>query len=490
MLDPSLQSEILRLYFSEKLSQSKIAETLGINWKSVAAVVKRRNVKLKRDPQARLSIIAPYYPLIDTLLKEAPLRSSANILQRLRTAGYQGGISILRDHVKVVRPTPPKEAFFRIEYHPGNVAQVDWGEFGDVFADGTKVHAFVMTSAYSGAVYLEFTLSETLPALLRCHERAIRFFGGLHYQYWYDNMPTVVAERMGKLVRFTDKFFAYSGFHDFKAVAMNKGRGNEKGGVECGVKFVRSSFWPGRTFKDLEDLNAQALEWRDRWANLREHGTKGRIPALVLVEERARLKPLRPDPYDTDDVVSSEVYPDYRIRFQSNTYTVPWTLVGKTVTVRADDREVRIFYGKRKVARHERCYATRKDIKNPAHEEGLLEIKPGAEVSVQVEAVRSLGPGAQQYLDILRAGGRSLKREVSELLVLRTVWGPGALEEAIREALSKGVVGASNVERILRIKDMPQRNVPPLELDEKLRFPSPAPDLRSYDTLLFEEEEK
>lgn len=490
MLDPSLQSEILRLSFSEKLSQTKIAKELGINWKSVAAVVKRKSVKMKRGSQSRLSILAPHYPLIDKLLKEAPSRSSANILQHLRNAGYPGGISILRDHVKVMRPTPPKEAFFRIEYSPGDVAQVDWGEFGDVFVDGTKVHGFVMTSMYSGVVYLEFTLSETLPALLRCHERAIRFLGGLHREYWYDNMLTVVAERMGKLVRFSPKFFAYAGFHAFKPVAMNKGKGNEKGGVECGVKYVKGSFWPGRTFKDLDDLNAQGREWMERTANLREHGTKRRIPALVLAEERVRLRPLRPDPYDTDDVISCEVYPDHRIHFGSNTYTVPWTLVGKTVTLRADDREVRIFYGHRKVARHDRCYGTRRDIKNPAHVEGLLEIKPGAEVSVHVEAVRSLGPGARRYLDIVKAGLRSLKREVSELLVLRTVYGPEALEGAIGEALSKGVVGVSNVERILRIKDTPAQNVPPLELDEKLRFPSPAPDLRSYDTLLFEEEEK
>ena len=31
----------------------------------------------------------------------------------------------------------------------GEVVQVDWGEFGDVFGDGIKIHYFAMVLAYS-----------------------------------------------------------------------------------------------------------------------------------------------------------------------------------------------------------------------------------------------------------------------------------------------------------------------------------------------------
>lgn len=489
MLDPCLQSEILRLHYAEKLSQRKIAQTLGVNWKTVAAVLQRRSVKDKRDGAARRSILEPYFTVIDALLKDAPLRSAVNLLQHLRGKGYTGGVSILRDHVRAVRPTPPKEAFVRIEYCPGEVAQVDWGEFGDVFGDGTKVHAFVIVSGYSGAIWVEFTLSETLCAFLRCHERALGFFRGVHREYWYDNLASVVAERVGKLVRFNPRFLAYAGFHAFRPVAMNPGKGNEKGSVENGVKFVRGSFWPGRAFKDLDDLNAQAREWIERFANLREHKGKGKIPALALEEERPHLLPLRPEPYDTDEILSCPVRPDHRIVFRSNTYTVPWTLVGKTLTVRADDRTVTIFYGPKPVAHHARSYRARQDIRNPAHEDGLIEIKPGAGSSAAIEAIRSLGPNARAYLDVLKAGGRSLKREIAELLVLKTVYGAETLEQALGTALKKGVVGVSNVERLLRLMEAPEKSAPPLELNAKLSFVAPTPDLRTYDALLLSEKD-
>lgn len=490
MLDPALQSEILRLHFAERLSQRKIARTLGVNWKTVAAVLQRRSVKERRDGAARRSILEPYFTVIDEFLKEAPLRSAVNILQRLRSKGYAGGLSILRDHIRTVRPTPPKEAFVRIEYRPAEVAQVDWGEFGDVFGDGTKVHAFVIVSSYSGAIWVEFTLSQTLPTFLRCHERALRWFGGVHREYWYDNLASVVAERVGRLVRFNPRFLAYAGFHAFKPVAMNPGRGNEKGGVENAVKFVRASFWPGRTFKDIDDLNGQAREWREKFANRREHKGKGKIPAVALFEERPHLLPLRPEPYDTDDVVSCLVHSDHRVRFHGSTYTVPFTLVGKTLTVRADEKTVTIFYGDKRVARHERSYRARQDIRNPSHEEGLIEIKPGAREGAALEAVQSLGPNAMAYLDVLRAGSRSLKREIAELGVLKTVHGAHALEAALGTALKKGVVGVANVERLLRLMEAPEQSAPPLKLDEKLRLPAPTPDLRTYDALLISEKEE
>lgn len=106
MLDPALQVDILRLHYAQRLSRRTIPKTLGVNWKTVAAVIQRRSVKDQRDPSARRSILEPYFPEIDRLLKDAPLRSAVNILQRLRDRGYTGGLSILRDHVRAVRPTP------------------------------------------------------------------------------------------------------------------------------------------------------------------------------------------------------------------------------------------------------------------------------------------------------------------------------------------------------------------------------------------------
>jgi transposase len=489
MLPVDIQAKILELHFSQGLSRRLIARVLGVNRKSVARVIGRRSVVTTANPPSpRASILDPYVPRIENLLSVAPGRSAVNILQHLRSSGYTGGITILRDYLRSLRPEPkPKEAFFTLDFAKGEAAQVDWGEFGDAFGNGTKVHVFVMVLCYSRMLYLEFTLRETLPTLLRSYERALRFFETRCREYWHDNMPTVVAERLGKLSRFTNGFLAYAGFHGFKPVLCNLGKGNEKGRVEDGVKLVRNQFWPGRTFSGLDDLNAQAALWRDTFANRRVHETTGKVPELLFDEERQALLPLRPEPYDTDDLLSCTVSRFYRVRFETNTYSVPWTLADRTVTVRADDRTVRIFYGHKRVATHERCYQKNKDIPNPRHEDGLKEIKAGASRTWQVEALKSFGPHTTRYLDIVSATTRSLRSEVKELLCLATVYGRECLEQTIGELMGQAVVGANHLEQALRLRCQTPKTPPPMPLaDERLSFVPPTPCLESYDALLLD----
>jgi transposase len=37
--------------------------------------------------------------------------------------------------------------------------------------------------------------------------------------------------------------------------------------VERAIRYVRDSFWAGRTFTTLEECNRQALQWRDQVAH-------------------------------------------------------------------------------------------------------------------------------------------------------------------------------------------------------------------------------
>ncbi len=492
MLDAAKQAEILRLKFGEGLSSRKIAAHLGLNRKTVERVMKRRSVALARDGAGtRTSLLDPYRERIGKLLEEAPERSAVNILQRLREDGYEGGYTILKEYVTSIRPREAQEAYFKLEFSPGEAAQVDWGEFGDVWNKGEKVHVFVMVLCYSRKLYVEFTLRETMGALLRCWERALGYFGGVCREYWTDNMPTVVTQRVGSLVRYTDGFLAYAGFHGFKPVACNVASGNEKGRVEDGVKLVRYQFWPGRNFRDLDDLNRQAAVWREQWANRREHAGTGKVPELVFEQEKKLLRLLRPEPFETDDVRTCRVNHFGRVNFETNEYSVPWTLVGKTLTLRADDTQVRLYLNQRRVACHERNYGHGQEIVNPAHLEGLREIKPGAALSWQKKTLESWGLNTARYLELLTSGSRSLRNEIREFLALGTVYGPSAVEEAAGQMLQSGSLGVWDLEKLLRQKDELQTAPAPLEFaNPELDFVPPSPNLQAYDGLLLEDREE
>lgn len=499
MLSPEVQTEILSLHFVQKMKVRAIAKKLTLNRKSVDRVIERHGVAIERSTAIRKSILEPYMEGIKAVLNKDASVPAKVIFQSLRRQEYAGGYTIVKDLVRKLKAdlllTRNKEAFFKIDFPAGACAQVDWGEFGDVFGDGVKIHCFVMVLGYSRLIYVEFTRSERFEDFLRCHENAFRYFGGLVPEtVWYDNLPTAVTGRMGRLVQFNARFLAYAGHQHFSPHACNVRRGNEKGRVESGVKLIRSNFWPTREFADFKDLCNQAADWRDNVANYRVHEATKQIPKLVFeAEEKKRLMNCNDEIYETDEVFSKEVRPDFHLVYETNQYSVPWTLVGLVVTVHVDADLLKVFYNGQFITRHERSYLKhQKPFTKPEHEEGLKEIKPqgkNAHINGQIDLLESCGESVKEYLKCLRHNSRSLKTEVSRLLALATIYGKSDLEQAVAEILRLGSIGVERIEKLLKAKNVKVLNPAPLNFKNHLDHVPARMDLRSYDHLLFNKEE-
>lgn len=492
MISIETQAEILAKFYNDKRTVRSIAREMGVNRDTVRRTVLRRAVAENITASSRQSVLDPFKSRVDEILLREPLCTSSAMLNHIRPLGYSGGITCLRSYVRKKREQiiRPRAAFLRLEFSAGEVSQVDWGEFGDVFGDGIKIHCFAMVLAYSRLIYIEFTRSEKFEELVRCHENAFKYFGGVTRQCWYDNMATAVTGRLGGLVKFNARFMTYMGHHHTRPHACNVARGNEKGRVEDLIKYIRMNFWPARKFKDFVDLNHQARHWQDTIANQREHRSTKQIPKLHFErDERATLMPLNPHPFDSDEILSRVVPSDFHIIFETNRYSVPWTLSGITVTVRVDADLVRTFYDKQFVCGHVRSYLKHKVFTNPEHQKGLLDRKPGATRDAwQVAAVKSIGPKMIDYIDLLRAGERSLRTELSRILALATVYGEENVHRSCIELLEKGIIGVANLEISLKAAHHPSTsNLQPEPIqfeNEKLNRVVPAVDLRRYALLL------
>ena len=494
MLTPEQQAQILAWHYGEKKSSRSIAKLLGVSRKAVRRVIERRKVNLAAESGKRGSILDPYKPYLLELLKKEPSLQTPAALHRIRDQGYMGGITTLHEFMKKnrVKSTKSKEAFLRLEFAPGETAQVDWGEFGDPFNDGVKIHCFAIVLCYSRYMYIEFTKSEKFEDFIRGHENAFRYFGGAPKECWYDNLTSAVTDRMGSLIKFNARFLAYMGHHGIRPHACNPARGNEKGRVEDLIKFIRSHFWAGRTFKDFEDLTRQSIIWRNQFANQREHRSTRRVVRILFEsDEKKALLGLNQAHYDTDEVISRVVPPDFHLIYETNRYSVPWTLVSMTVTVRINHHGLRIYYGEKMVASHQRHYFKNKTITNEHHRAGLLERKPGqARETWQLAAVKRIGPKMKEYVDLLRAGQRSLRSELSKILALSTVYGDVSVNKACESLLADGIIGVERLEFLLKTHHHPSKETlapKPLNFqNEKLNRVVPVVDLRRFDALLFE----
>jgi hypothetical protein len=116
-----------------------------------------------------------------------------------------------------------------------------------------------------------------------------------------------------------------------------------------------------------------------------------------------------------------------------------------TITVRVNNRELKVYYNEKFICSHERSYLKNKVFTTEAHRTGLLECKPGATRETwQLGYVKSLGPKMAEYVELVRQGPRSLKYELSRLVALVTVYGEAIVLSACGECLGSGIVGVDN----------------------------------------------
>lgn len=489
LLDESKRlGEVLRLRHIEGLSIRAISRRLGIARKTVRRLLGKRPPTPPTPPPARGSIVDLYDADIRQMLADTPELKATTILERLRPHGYSGGITVLRERVRLLRPRPKREAFLTLDFAPGSAFQVDWADFGFALPGcPRRVSGFMMAAAYSRYLYLEFTLSQAMGTFLRCMERALDFFGGVAVADIFDNMKTVVLSHTPQATIFNHRFLEYARARGFAAVACNVRKANEKGRVERPIGFVRDRFWPGRRFADLLDLNTQAFHWRDNVANHRVHDTTGKVPALVFEHEEKRLlTPVPTTHFDTDDIDSTGVSKTFRVSFDRNRYSVPWRLHHQTVVVRANDEALAIYLGPKQVAAHRRSWSIGEDIEHPSHKDGLLEIKPRAAAGRLPPSLVGLGETGVAYFKTFAAGNRSVQRETERLVFLVELFGDTATRDAMAEVMSTGHVGSEYIEYVLRHKKGLTPAPAPLRLGDPVldALSFREPDLSIYDELV------
>ena len=207
--DPRV-ADALKLYLVDGLAIRVIAKKLGMSRNTVRRLVGRGVSKPRVPAPPRTSLLTPYETKLKTLMVETPELSAPAVLEKLRADGYKGGVSILRERLRWLRPRE-KEAFLTLDFKVGEAVQVDWADFGFALPGvPRKVSAFVMALCHSRYLYLEFTMSQSMGSLLRCMERGLHFFGGTTHVDIFDNMKTVVLQHNNDGIAFNRNFIEYA----------------------------------------------------------------------------------------------------------------------------------------------------------------------------------------------------------------------------------------------------------------------------------------
>ncbi|SES20194.1 hypothetical protein SAMN05518866_1618 [Sphingobium sp. YR768] len=186
----------------------------------------------------------------------------------------------------------------------------------------------------------------------------------------YDRMKTAVTgeDDQGHII-YNRSLLALARHYRFVPRACRPYRAKTKGKVERPFSYIRKDFFLGRTFRNLEELNAELIEWLESVANVRVHGTTQRIIVKAFAAEQPELQSLPAERFDAVLKLERRVSHDGMVSMGGNYYSVP-DRTRRVVEVEQLPDRIRILDLCQVIAEHAVPEGRRQCRIDPAHRTG------------------------------------------------------------------------------------------------------------------------
>ncbi|WP_058951190.1 IS21 family transposase [Oceanobacillus picturae] len=340
------------------------------------------------DLKTRRRKLDPYQEQILGWLKDYPDLSASQISDWLeeRCSFTNVGDSTVRTYVSELREKYhiPKTLTYRVyealeEFPKGKQAQVDFGEIKVKTFEGKwiKIYVIAFVLSHSRYKYAEWQDRPfTTRDVLRCHENAFNYYGGMPEEIVYDQDKLMTVSENGGDIIYTEAFQAYKQQRGFSVYLCRAADPESKGKIENVVKFIKRNFAKNRVFHQIDTWNEQCFAWLKRKGNYQVHNTIKKRPVEVFALEKPHLRKvssLLSFESNRELSITRSVHKDNIIKYQSNRYSVPIGTYKPSseniVYIRTEEEELIIEKspGGEAIAIHPLCQGKGQLIKNTHH---------------------------------------------------------------------------------------------------------------------------
>lgn len=329
---------------------------------------------------------------------------------------------------------------------------------------------------YSNYTYVEALRSQQQEHFVNGLSNALHYYGGVPLSIKTDNMKTAVTRASRYEPVFTEAMEYFGQHHDCTVMATRIKKPRDKASVEnaVGVAYKRI-YAPLRheVFYSLDELNA-AIRVQLEKHNAHFFKRKNYSRKMIFEgEEKIALKPLPLDRYEIRHTTTAKVQKNYHVILGEDfhQYSVPYTLIGKTLKIMYTTSTVEIYHEQKRIAFHTRNYqkhgySTQAGHRPANHAEVVRSKAWDAEYFLA--QANSVGPNTGAYLQ------RVLDKKVfpeqtynSCLGILRLAkqYGPERLELACQRALPSLNARYAIISNILKngldqLQDLPEGHIP------------------------------
>lgn len=340
---------------------------------------------------------------------------------------------------------------------PGGEAEVD---FGDVYIyvgdEKLKAKLFVMRLCNSGKAFHRVYASESQECFFDGHEKAFLAFEGIPGTIRYDNLTSAVTKvLLGRNRKENERFIAFRSHYGFASSFCTPGidGAHEKGGVEGEVKRCRRRYFvPTPRGASLSIINERLNAKVDRDDATRHIDGRRTTVEADFASEKAHLMALVEEPFGTARILFAKVDTKSRVSVRNCRYSVPVSLIGKSLQIALSADTVSISYASKTVAVHQRLLHRGDSSLNLDHYLEALSYKPRAFASSlplhQAKHNGTFWPEHEAFLKSAKIKTSESKAtiELIEVLLLSRRMPKEAIVAGIEKALAINCPTASYVE--------------------------------------------
>lgn len=338
---------------------------------------------------------------------------------------------------------------------PGEQGQVDFGYAGTINDPSTgkqrRIHAFVMTLSYSRYRFVHFVYKQDIATWIDCHVRAFTFFGGVPKTILLDNLKAGVNKPDIYDPVINLSYAECARYYSFIADPAKVRTPTHKGKVERSIQIIRQQILAGRSFDNIGKLNDYAHHWCGNIIANEITRTTGETPKQRFArDEQSKLLPLPNVPYEYATWQEVKVGRDQHVTFKGSFYSMPIKYVGETVTIKATQHMLSIYYLGKQIKAHKRLLGKGKwstdngDISERAKH--YLDNTP----DVCLEKAKAIGPATHSMLGTLLSTPTTCRlRKAQAILRLADRYTQARLESVCVHALQFGNTSVDALKRII-----------------------------------------
>jgi transposase len=235
------------------------------------------------------------------------------------------------------------DVVLRQDHTPGEKMFVDWAGDSLLIHDRMtglihRASLFVSVLGFSSFTYAEATADEQMESWLGAHIRALEYYGGAPRLVVPDNAKTGVSKACRYDPDLNPTYQDMALHYGMGVVPARPYRARDKAKVESGVLVAEGWILAAlrhHKFFSIAEANAAIRQLLERLNHRPFRQREGSRASLYEEVERGALRPLPAEAFDLSQWSRARVNIDYHIAFDTNFYSVPYTLVGELVDVRS-----------------------------------------------------------------------------------------------------------------------------------------------------------